>query len=207
MNSLATQDIQAEEILAYHSANVTVSIGWDKLQPSQGTFAFSEWDTRRQWLIDNDKLGLWHTGVWHIGQPAWLVSALAAISPPNPTAVRALITAHFQGIQAHTGPNLWPYRYFTAVNEVIDGAGLRPTNWLAAYGGDGYIDWTFVEARRLWPQLRLVFNFGEENYGGVIGNGVRAAALSYLTAALGRGVPIDAVGIEGHLAWARADMG
>lgn len=201
-------DPHAEEILDYHARLVTHGhVGWRELQPTQGVFDFTEWDEALAWLIAHGKLGLWHTGVWHVGQPSWLSTALAAISPANATATKALITAHFEGIQAHTGANMWPIKYFTTTNEVTTDSGYRATNWLAAYGSERFIDWAFIEARRLWPRLKLIFNEADEQYGGSVGAGRRAAILSYLTSALGRGVPIDAVGFEGHLRWNRQDMG
>jgi endo-1,4-beta-xylanase len=84
------------------------------------------------------------------------------------------------------------------VNEAIDldTGKLRETLWLKAFG-PAYIDMAFHAARAADPHALLVYNdWGCE---AAANDRFRAATLDFLERALARGVPIDALGMQGHL--------
>ncbi|HEY4112527.1 MAG TPA: endo-1,4-beta-xylanase, partial [Rhizomicrobium sp.] len=86
------------------------------------------------------------------------------------------------------------------VNEalLLDGTGMyRDTLWLKAFG-PSYIDIAFHAARAADPHALLVYN----DWGCEIApnDAFRARTLDFLEAALKRGVPIQAYGMQGHLA-------
>ena len=88
------------------------------------------------------------------------------------------------------------------VNEAIDlksgrSDALRETPWLKAFG-PSYIDDAFRAARTADPHALLVYN----DWGCEAGENdrFRAVTLDFLERALSRGVPVDALGLQGHLA-------
>jgi endo-1,4-beta-xylanase len=135
-----------------------------------------------------------HTLVWHHRNPDWLEAAvLAERDPALNTRYIAAVMQHFKG----------RIRSWDVVNEAIspdDGRAdnLRNSLWLQAFG-PSYIDMAFHAARAADPTAQLVYNdWGCENSGDKHDR-FRAATLDFLEIALARGVPIDALGLQGHL--------
>ena len=112
-----------------------------------------------------------------------------------------LLTAHIQAVLA---------RYRMASVDVVNEAlappgtatradGLRPSLWLDAFG-PGYIDLAFHAARAADPKVQLVYNEWGFEQGGADNDRFRRQTLRFLDGLLKRRVPIDALGIQGHLA-------
>jgi endo-1,4-beta-xylanase len=86
------------------------------------------------------------------------------------------------------------------VNEALaqDGSGMRPSFWLQAFG-PGYLDMAFHAARAANPEALLVYNdYGCEAETQACAK-LRANCLTLLDGMIGRGVPVQAVGLQGHL--------
>ncbi len=135
-----------------------------------------------------------HTLVWHHRNPDWLDAAVLAERDP------ALQTGYINAVMRHCKGRI---KSWDVVNEAIspeDGRSdnLRNTLWLQAFG-PGYIDAAFHAARAADPTAQLVYNdWGCENSGDKHDR-FRAATLDFLEQALARGVPIDGLGLQGHL--------
>lgn len=130
-----------------------------------------------------------HPLVWHNRNPDWLEDALASRDS-------ALLTNY---ITAVAGRYRGHMHSWDVVNEAIDldTGKLRETLWLKAFG-PSYIDMAFHAARAADPHAMLVYNdWGCE---AAANDRFRAATLTFLEQALARGVPIDALGMQGHLA-------
>ena len=135
-----------------------------------------------------------HTLVWHRRNPGWLDAAVLDERDP------ALQTGYIDAVMRHCKGRI---KSWDVVNEAIlpeDGRGddLRNTVWLQAFGPQ-YIDAAFHAARMADPTAQLVYNdWGCEN-SGYKHDLFRAATLNFLEQALARGVPIDGLGLQGHL--------
>jgi endo-1,4-beta-xylanase len=129
-----------------------------------------------------------HPLVWHNRNPAWLDDALASRDPALMTDYITAVAGRYRG-RMHS---------WDVVNEAIDldTAKLRDTPWLKAFG-PSYIDMAFHATRAADPHALLVYNdWGCE---AAANDRFRAATLDFLEQALKRGVPIDALGLQGHL--------
>jgi endo-1,4-beta-xylanase len=136
-----------------------------------------------------------HTLVWYYANPAWLAPTLAARRDEK------LLTRHVEAVLKR-----YPMSSVDVVNEAlappgeeIRADGFRPSPWLDAFGA-GYIDLAFHAARAAQPGLQLVYNDWGFEQGAAENDRFRARTLRLLDGLLKRGVPIDALGVQGHLA-------
>jgi endo-1,4-beta-xylanase len=94
--------------------------------------------------------------------------------------------------------------YWEPVNEPIwpdhgVPGGLRDGPFTQAMG-ESYIDWAFAETKKLAPGARLILNEAHLERDDRYGRIQRPAFLALLDRLLDRGAPIDAVGLQGHIA-------
>jgi endo-1,4-beta-xylanase len=131
-----------------------------------------------------------HPLVWHKSNPAWLENAHD----------EKLLTGYIETV---AGPYKGRIHSWDVVNEAIwpqDGRAdnLRRTIWLDAFG-PSYVDIAFRTARAADPAAMLVYNDWGCEGGEPWNDRFRAATLSFLEGAFARRVPIDALGLQGHL--------
>jgi len=163
------------------------------VEPVQGQYAFGGCDTLLRFARTHGMSLRGHPLMWHKRNPAWLEDALASSrNDALCTGYIAAVIRHFDG----------QVKSWDVVNEAIapgDGRpdGLRNTPWLKAFG-PSYIDISYHAARNADPRAMLVYNDWGCEAGAPWNDRFRAATLEFLHAALGRGVPIDALGLQGH---------
>jgi len=169
----------------------------DALQPQEGKFSFAQADKLVKFANQTGIVLRGHTLLWHNQTPAWFFT-----DPKDPTkpASRELLLSrlkthittvvdHFRGEVA-----VWD-----VVNEVLsDSQGLRTgaegSRWHAILGPD-YIDQAFRFARAADPDAVLVIN----DYNLESSPAKRAAMVELVKGMKARGVPVDAVGLQGHI--------
>lgn len=164
------------------------------LEPTRGAYDFSGGDSLLAFARQHGMAFRGHTLVWHHSNPPWLADALQ-----SPKA-EALLTDYIAAIAGHYKGRIASW---DVVNEVIqpsDGRsdGLRDTMWLKRFGPE-YIDTAFHAARQADPRAMLVYNDWGCELGAPENDRFRAATLEFLSNALARGVPIQALGMQGHL--------
>ena len=165
------------------------------VEPARGQFDFSGCESLVSFAAANGLAVRGHPLVWHKRNPAWLEEAvLAARDARLITDYIATVIGRFKGRIAS----------WDVVNEFIapqDGRkdGLRESFWLKAFG-PSYIDEAYHAARAASPDAMLVYNDWGCEAGAAGNDRFRAATLNFLESALARGVPIDALGLQGHLA-------
>ena len=164
------------------------------LEPVRGTYDFSGGDGLLAYARRHDMAFRGHALVWHHSNPPWLENALQA------PAAEALLTNYIAAVAGHYKGRVHSW---DVVNEAIqpsDGRkdGLRDTMWLKRFG-PGYIDTAFHVAREADPDAMLVYNDWGCEWGAPENDRFRAVTLDFLSGALARGVPIQALGMQGHL--------
>ncbi len=164
------------------------------IEPAQGRYDFAPADR----LVDfaqSHRLGFrGHTLVWHRSNPAWLEPAVRASR--NERLMTDYIAATMKRYGAHV-------QSWDVVNEAIAPEDGRPDNlhnsfWLETFG-PSFIDTAFHAAREAAPRAQLVYNDWGCELAGADHDRFRAATLQFLEGAKARGVPIDALGLQGHL--------
>jgi endo-1,4-beta-xylanase len=165
------------------------------LETAPGVYDFAALDSLFAFAARNNMSMRGHTLVWYYANPAWLAPMLAAKRDEK------LLTGHIETVLR---------RYKMASVDVVNEAlqppgreqqpgGLRPSLWLDAFG-PGYIDLAFHAARAADPLVKLVYNEWGFEQGAAENDRFRATTLKFLDGLLKRGVPLDALGMQGHLA-------
>lgn len=165
------------------------------LEPRPGAYDFSGADALVAFAKRSGMQVRGHTLVWHKANPRWLEDAIGA-KPREGVLVRYIqdVVAHFRGRASS----------WDVVNEALAPENgrrdaLRDSLWLRAYG-PGYIETAFHAARDADPSAQLVYNDWGCEWDGAKHDTFRAATLDFLERVKARGVPIDAYGMQGHLA-------
>ncbi|HEY5339291.1 MAG TPA: endo-1,4-beta-xylanase [Rhizomicrobium sp.] len=164
------------------------------IETARGVYDFSASDALLAYAHANTMKFRGHTLVWYLKNPLWLEDALQA---PN---AERLLTDY---ISAVAGRYRGRMHSWDVVNEAIKpeygrADGLRETIWLKRFG-PSYIDIAFHAARAADPDALLVYNDYGFEMGAPANDRMRAATLNFLEAALARGVPIQALGVQGHV--------
>jgi endo-1,4-beta-xylanase len=167
---------------------------WGFTQPERDRYDFSKSDAMLAFAEAHGQRMRGHNLCWHEGNPKWLD---ATITSSN---AAALLRQHIMVVAGHYRGKLHSW---DVVNEAIDPrsghpGGLRDSVWLKNLG-DGYLDLAFRTAAEADPSALLTYNdYGIEN-DLPEENAKREAVLGLLRGMRSRGVPIHALGIQGHL--------
>jgi endo-1,4-beta-xylanase len=163
-------------------------------EPQRGQYDFSGADTLVRFAQSHGMAFRGHPLVWHKRNPDWLEGAVLASRDDS------LLAGYIQTMMARYRGRIASW---DVLNEVIappDGRAdaLRDTFWLKRFG-PSYIDIAYHAARKSDPDAMLVYNDWGCEAGALENDRFRAATLNFLESALKRGVPIDALGLQGHL--------
>lgn len=164
------------------------------VEPSPGRFDFSGADALLAFAEAHGMKTRGHTLVWYAANPAWLEEKV--LNAPDDEILTYYVTrtmGRYRG-RMHS---------WDVVNEAIypaDGRpdGLRNSMWLKRFG-PGYIDLAYRTAKAADPDALLVYNDWGCEGGEAWNDGFRAATLRFLGGARARNVPIEALGLQGHL--------
>lgn len=170
----------------FNAVTAENAMKWDATEPSQGQFNFSGADQIMDSAKANDQTVHGHTLVWHSQTPGWVQNLDA-------TAMRAAMENHIDTV---VGRYAGQINSWDVVNEVFDDNGaLRNSFWLQRLG-ESYIADAFRFARAADPDAKLCIN--DYNVEGI--NPKSTAMFDLVSQLRGQGVPIDCVGLQGHLA-------
>lgn len=171
------------------------ALKWNALRPAPDLFDFHGADRVVALAREQQARVHGHCLVWHEAMPDWLNQTL------SPATGSALLGKH---IHAVVGRYAGRIRSWDVVNEAVERNdrrpdGLRASPWLRAMG-PGYIDQAFHLAHQADPAARLAFaDYGLEydNVSWMVEK--RGTMLQVLRGLLGRGVPVHALALQGHL--------
>jgi endo-1,4-beta-xylanase len=161
------------------------------VEPEPGRYDFSGIDAMMGFARAHDMAFRGHPLVWYNANPPWLEEAVSSSRDEKfLTGYVSVLAGRYRG-RMHS---------LDVVNEALaqDGSGLRHSFWLKAFG-PSYIDMAFHAARAADPEALLVYNDYGCEPGDAAGDALRASCLKLLDGMLARGVPVQALGMQGHL--------
>ncbi|WP_369069123.1 endo-1,4-beta-xylanase [Kineococcus terrestris] len=181
------------------------------VQPREGTFDFSRLDTLLDFADRTGTKVYGHVFVWHSQTPAWVFQRPDGTpltnSPADQAILKARMEAHIKGIADHMEKRYpdgnYPIWAWDVVNEVVnDGDNANPhdmrdSRWFQVLGEE-FVDQAFRLADQYFPDAKLFIN----DYNSEMPE-KRADYVELVGALLDRGVPIDGVGHQVHVDFAR----
>jgi endo-1,4-beta-xylanase len=161
------------------------------VEPEPGRYDFSGIDALMGFARAHGMAFRGHPLVWYNANPQWLEEAVSSSRDEK------LLTGY---VTALAGRYRGRMHSLDVVNEALaqDGSGLRQSFWLKAFGSS-YMDMAFHAARAADPETLLVYNDYGCEPGDAAGDALRANCLKLLDGMLARGVPVQALGMQGHL--------
>ncbi|MFL6144594.1 MAG: endo-1,4-beta-xylanase [Labedaea sp.] len=158
---------------------------WDTTEPNPGQFNFAGADQVVNSATANGQVIHGHTMVWHQQTPGW-VQGLGAAQ------MRTALQNH---MNMEMGRYAGKIESWDVVNEAFNDDGTRRASFWQNTLGANYIADAFRMARTADPTAKLCYN--DFNIEGV--NAKSNAVFSLLSSFKQQGVPIDCLGIQGHL--------
>lgn len=172
----------------------TNELKWQALRPSPNRFNFTRADWMARFARSHGMLFRGHTLVWHNALPDWFASTV------NKQNAEKYLREHISRVAGHYAGQMHSW---DVVNEAIEpqvqrADKLRNTPWFRFLGQE-YIDIAFRAARQADPRALLMYNdFGIE-HDTKQAEIKRTAILRLLERLKSRGIPIQGLGIQGHL--------
>ena len=167
----------------------------DVIEPSPGAYDFSGCDALMDFAQKHGMRMRGHPLVWHERNPPWLEDAVRTRRDPR------LLTGYVKSVG---GRYLVRMHSLDVVNEALvppdQGAtGWRPSFWLNTFGSE-YLDMAFHAAREADPATLLIYNDAgcEQDTPGH--DLFRRHVLELLDGLIKRGVPVQGMGLQAHLA-------
>ena len=191
-----TNDRAYAEVIAAEFNQITpeFSAKWGQLQPSSADeWDFDSFDLLVDTAVANDQEFKGHTLVWYFDVPVW-AEALGAAE------LQAALDAHIEMTVSRYADRIWAWDVVNeAIADGLTGNEAPPDrlrdNIFVQRLGPGYIGDAFRRAREADEDALLVYN----DYGIIEPNAKSDAVYDLMVQLIGEGVPVDAVGFQGHL--------
>ncbi|HEX4154512.1 MAG TPA: endo-1,4-beta-xylanase [Acidobacteriaceae bacterium] len=164
------------------------------LRPTPTTFFFDDADYLVHFAEANHMKLRGHNFVWHRALPAWFAGY---ITPQN---AEQLLVHHIETVAGRYKGKIHSWDVVNEAIQISDNQpnGMRNSPWYKAL--PNYIDIAFRTARRADPNALLTYNDYGIEAEDPQSAAKRAAVLALVKGMQSRGVPIDAVGIQSHIA-------
>ncbi len=167
---------------------------WESVHPRPDSFDFAAADRYVAFGRANGLFIVGHTLVWHSQTPRWVFQD-ARGQPVSRDTLLARMRAHILTV---VGRYKGRVQGWDVVNEALNEDGtLRPSPWRSVIGDD-YIEQAFRFAHEADPAAELYYNdYSLENAP------KRAGAVALIRKLVAEGIPVAAVGLQGHykLGW------
>jgi endo-1,4-beta-xylanase len=168
---------------------------WMALRPNPTTFDFTRADRILDFAAAHSMRVRGHTLLWHKTQwfPEWLKTY--DFGPRPASEAERLLRAHIATVCERYGTRIFTY---DVVNETIDPeTGEMRDTVFTRYLGAKVIDIAFDAAKRAAPHARLVYN--DYMSWGAASETHRAGVLRLLERLHANAVPVDTLGVQGHI--------
>lgn len=171
----------------YNSITAETIMKPEHLHPFEGVYFWGEADSLARYCEANNKRLHGHTLIWHQQLPQWIINFEG-----DRAAWDALLKDHVQTIVTHFRGRVSGW---DVVNEAFNDDGtMRSTVW-HEHLGSSYIEKAFRYAREADPDAKLFYN----DYSLALNPKKRRAVMTLLTDLRAKGVPIDGIGMQGHI--------
>ena len=171
-----------------------IALKFDALRPDANTFSFDKADAQIRYCESHKKLVRGHTLLWNDWPPDWLKKT-SSYDIPN------ILDRHIDTVVGRYAGRI---QSWDVVNEPFHPALDRPGTyrhgaWYNALGED-YIFRAFQRAARADPKAKLVLNEAWTERSDTLGIAVRKGMLNLIDKMQSRGLKLDAIGLQSHLA-------
>jgi len=177
------------DLIKRHFNSVTAEneMKWSNLQPTEGTFTFTNADKIVAFAQANGIKVRGHTLCWHNQVPSWIFKDGDATA--SKVLVLQRLRTHITTVMTHFKGKVYAW---DVVNEAIDDAGsYRTSQWYTICGED-YIFEAFRVAREADPDAKLFYN----DYSAI--NPVKRDKIYDLLVKLNNENLVDGMGLQGH---------
>lgn len=167
---------------------------WQNLHPTPQNFDFTKTDWLASFARRNNLKLRGHTLIWHRALPDWFATEV------DRTNAAQYLVDHINTVVGRYAGKIHSWDVVNEAIEPIDGRddGLRINPWLE-YLGEEYIELAFKTAAIADPQALLCYNDYGLAYDTPQQEARRTATLKLLERLKAKNVPIDALGMQGHL--------
>ncbi len=181
---------QAIALAQFNSITAENALKWEKIHPQPKTYDFKAADRFVTLGRKNHMFVVGHCLVWHSQTPSWVFQD----GKGKPLSRDALLKRMREHIHKVVGRYKGRIGGWDVVNEAVDEDGtLRQSPWLKIIGED-YIAKAFQYAHEADPKAELYYN----DYS-LANEPKRSGAVELVKKLKAQGVPITAVGLQGHL--------
>ena len=184
------------------------------MRPSMTTFNFGTADELAEFAAANGMKLRGHNFVWHRQLPSWFGEQVTRKS------VRQVLVEHIEKVGGRYAGKMHSWDVVNEAVQVEDGlpGGMRDSPWQRLLGGESfgsgagmttvpeYVELAFRTVRRVDPKALLVYNeYGIEGENAWSAK-KREAVLELLRAMQVKGVPVDGLGVQSHVAAGAGDV-
>jgi endo-1,4-beta-xylanase len=162
---------------------------WGLIHPERGRYDFGPADRYVEFGVKNNMFIVGHNLVWHSQTPSWVFQD----DQGQPITREALLNRMRDHIFAVAGRYKGKIGGWDVVNEALnDDGSLRPSPWMRIIGED-YLLHAYQWAHEADPDAQLYYNdYSLEN------PAKRAGGVALIRKLQSEGIPIAAVGLQGH---------
>ena len=179
------------------------ALKWEVVHPESQRFDFSQSDQIVDFAIRHDMKVRGHTLVWHRQNPKWLAEGKYTSGE-----LAEILEKHIKSVVGHYRGKIFAWDVINEAFDELHPGTLRSTIWrdqpgigLAA-SGTSYIERCFRWAHEADPQALLFYNEAEAEMVNPKSDAIYAMVRDFRE----RGVPIDGVGFQMHIANLHADV-
>ena len=200
--AIIPQDVETPSFAAIGASQFSVvtpgnGMKWGVVEPTQGTFDWSQADQLVAFAQANHQLIRGHTLLWHNQLPDWLTTGVANGTISN-AQLTNLLHQHITTEVSRYRGKIWQWdvanEFFTDANPSV----INPDDFWISHLGPGIISQAFIWAHQADPKALLCYN--DYNIAGEDGSNAKSdAAFAWLKQELAAGIPISCVGDQGHL--------
>lgn len=185
------RDVRDRALVRHHFNTISPEnlLKWESVHPEPGVYTFEAADRFVEFGEKNGMFVVGHALVWHNQTPRWVFED----GPGSPASREVLLDRMREHIHSVVGRYRGRIHGWDVVNEALNEDGtLRESPWLRIIGED-YIAKAFQFAHEADPGAELYYNdYSLENAE------KRAGAVRLIRDLQAQGIPVTAVGLQGH---------